>query len=130
MAITTAQFIFRGNFSTLSDDDIASAITVISAQWAGTQEFWADAITTVRDSKRDLILNLLTAWYLADFYGETLEGVAANGGMPLQMKSMSGVDLKFLPIKTQEAMYALLTNTYGIRAMQMIHSAPERFKLY
>lgn len=130
MAITTAQFLFRGNFPTLSNDEITAAITFVSAQWSGTQEFWADLPTTSRDAKRNMILHLLTAWHLADMYGEALEGVAANGGMPLQMKSMSGVDLKMLPIKTQEAMYSLLTNSFGIRAMQMIHSAPERFLVH
>jgi hypothetical protein len=129
MAITTEEFLFRRNFPTLSNDDIGQAITEVSAQWSGTQSFWAWLPPALQESKRDMVLHLLTAWHLADMFPEDLDGVAANGGMPLQMKSISGVDIKFLPLETQEAMYPLLSNTFGIRAMQMIHSAPERFSI-
>lgn len=127
MAVTVANFKYRKYFLNVSDDDVAEAITTVSVTWAGTQKMWNGLDSTSRDAMRDAVLGLLVAWHLADFYTMDLEGIAANGGMPLVMKSMGGVDTKFMPVELQPSLYPLLSNTFGIRAAQMIMSSPERF---
>jgi len=127
MAVTPQNFAYRRYFLTVSNDDIQAAITEVSAAWGGTQQMWDSYDEPTRQQIRDQIMNLLVAWHLADFYPIDLEGIASNGGMPLVMKSMGGVDTKFLPVEVQPALYPLLTNTFGIRAAQMIMSAPDRF---
>ena len=62
-----------------------------------------------------------------DMFSESLSGVVSNGGMPIVKKSLGGVDLTFVQYKIQEEMKVLTTNTFGLRALNMILSAPERF---
>jgi hypothetical protein len=127
MAVTADNFAYKRYFPLVSPTEIEEAITEMSVVWAGTQLMWDATAEPLRTSIRDMVMNLLVAWHLADFYTDALEGIAANGGMPLTMKSMGGVDVKFAEIKVQPALSPLLTNTFGIRAAQMIMSAPERF---
>jgi hypothetical protein len=47
--------------------------------------------------------------------------------MPLVKKSIGGVDITYAQYKIQEEMKVLTTNTFGLRALNMILSAPERF---
>jgi hypothetical protein len=129
MAVTVENFAYRANFPGMSNDTVEQAISAMSIQWSGTQEFWGSLSDPLRQQKRDLILSLLVAWHLADMYPEMTEGVMNNAGMPLEGKESGGVILRFLPLSVQEAMYPFLTNTFGIRALQMIMSAPERFKV-
>jgi hypothetical protein len=129
MAVSAQTFPFSRNFVDLKEEDIAQAITDMSVQYSGTQEMWANLDSTLQQQKRDLVLSLIVAWHLADMFPEKTEGVVVNGGMPLSGKESGGVILKFLPVKVQESMYPFLTNTFGIRALSMIMSAPERFAL-
>lgn len=130
MAVTSQNFAYRRYFLTISDDDVETAILEVSVMWAGTQEMWSDWPDPQKTAIRDQIMNLLVAWHLADFYPIDMEGIASNGGMPLVMKSMGGVDTKFMPVEVQPALYPLLTNTFGIRAAQMIMSSPDRFGIH
>jgi len=125
--MTPETFVYAKNFVGLTTEDIESALLEVQAQWSGALSFWSDLPTAIRDVKRESLVNLLVAWHLADLMPRALDGVASNGGMPLKAKSIGGVDLEFLPIETQAAMSPLLTNTFGIRALQAILSAPERF---
>jgi hypothetical protein len=129
MAVTARTFPYKAYFPELGSEELDAAISEVSAQWSGTQEFWADLEATIRQRKRDILLSLLVAWHLADMHPEACKGVVINGGMPLASKESAGVTIKFLPAKYQEALYPLMTNTFGVRAMSMIHSAPERFSL-
>ena len=89
--------------------------------------FWSNQSYIQQIATRNLVYNLLIAWYLADMFSESLSGVVSNGGMPIVKKSLGGVDLTFVQYKIQEEMKVLTTNTFGLRALNMILSAPERF---
>lgn len=130
MAVTAQAFRFARYFPTISVDDIQAAIDDMSVQFSGTQTLWHKMNQPIRDAKRDLLLSLIVAWYLADTRPNDTEDIMNNAGMPLVEKENAGVTLKFLPMKVQESMYPFLTNTFGIRALSMIMSAPERFKIY
>ena len=127
MAVTALTFAYTAQFTTLPDGVLDATITEVYAEWSGTQEMWATLDSTLRDAKRDQVIQYLVAWKLADLYPECVNGIASNGGMPLAAKDIGGTNLKMLPIKHQEGMYMLFTNTFGLRAYQMIISAPERF---
>jgi hypothetical protein len=121
---------FARNFPNLPDGsaDISEAIAAIQAQFSGALNyFWQDLDSTTQELKRNLLFNYLVAWYLADQFSESLSGVVGNGGMPLVKKSLGGIDLTFLQYKIQEDMKIFTTNVFGIRALQMILTAPERF---
>jgi len=129
MAVTAETFSFRHNFRELKAEVITQAISDISVLYSGITDLWSTLDATTQQAKQDLLTSLLVAWQLADLYPEQTEGVVSNGGMPLSSKEASGVVLKFLPVKVQESMYPLFTNTFGIRALNMIMSAPERFSI-
>src|SRR4030042_1938785 len=120
--MTAATFLYARNFTGLTNPDIEAAITEVSAQWSGALAFWADLDIATRTAKRESLINLLVAWHLADLMPMNLVDIASNGGMPLKMKSMGGVDLEFLANDVQPAMAVLLTNTFGIRALQAMMS--------
>ncbi len=123
-------FMYQRNF-TFTDggySEISEAIVAISAQWSGVlNNFWSNQSYIQQIATRNLVYNLLIAWYLADMFSESLSGVVSNGGMPIVKKSLGGVDLTFVQYKIQEEMKVLTTNTFGLRALNMILSAPERF---
>ena len=58
-----------------------------------------------------------------------IHGIEPENDLPSQVvkKSLGGVDLTFVQYKIQEEMKVLTTNTFGLRALNMILSAPERF---
>ena len=130
MAVDKDTFRYRRYFLNISDDDVTEAILEVSAAWGGTQLLWSEYTDPSRQSMRDGVMHLLVAWHLADFFPLDLEGIASNGGMPIVMKSIGGVDIKFMPTDVQPGLYPLMSNTFGIRAMQMVLSAPERFGIH
>ena len=125
-----SDFMFIRNF-TFTDggtSEITEAMTAINAQWYGVlNTFWASRDLTTQTAIRNLVYNILIGWYLCDFFPTALTGIGANGGMPLVKKSIGGVDITMLQYKIQEEMKVLTTNTFGLRALNMILSAPERF---
>lgn len=129
MAVTAQTFAYRSAFTSLPPDAVETTIAEVYAEWSGTQEFWAHSAADVQLLKRDQIINYLVAWKLADIFPARVDGVASNGGMPLASKDIGGTVVKMLPIKHQEGMYQLFTNTFGLHAYQMIMSAPERFSI-
>jgi hypothetical protein len=125
-----ADFTYARNFSFADGgvSEITEAMTAVSAQWYGVlNSFWSSQGATQQTNTRNLVYNLLIAWYLADMFPMALANVGANGGMPVVKKSIGGVDITFTQYKIQEEMKVLTTNTFGLRALSMILTAPERF---
>lgn len=123
-------FTYARNFSFADGgaSEITEAMSAVNAQWYGVlNQFWQNQGTVQQTATRNLVYNLLIAWYLADFFPMALIAVGANGGMPLVKKSIGGVDITYAQYKIQEEMKVLTTNTFGLRALNMILSAPERF---
>lgn len=132
-SLSPSDFMFTRNFN--FEDGGTSAIQegidAISAQFSGVlTSFWGALDPVSRDNKRNLILNLLVGWYLADMYPTSLTGITGNAGLPMVKKSIGGVDITFLQYKIQEEMKPFTTNTFGIRALMMLLTAPERFGMH
>ena len=70
-------------------------------------------------------------WYLANNFPDTVQNAISNGALPLSSKSIDGVSVSYLPVEGVEGdMKLLLTNQWGVAALQMYQGAPERFLLY
>lgn len=128
--MTRIDFVYSSNFPTLTDDQINMAYTEVCVIFSGVKDLWGVLDAETREAKRTLLLNLLTAWYLADTNPTAVEGVVSNGGMSLTSKSIGGTSVSFDGIDAQEGVKQLNTNVFGQKALMMIQSAPERFGVY
>ncbi len=128
--MTRTDFLYAGNFPDLTDSQINTAYVEVSAMFSGVNGLWAVLNKSVRDAKRTLCLNLLTAWYLLDMNPTSATGVIGNGGMALGSKSIGGTSVSFSDMESQEGLKQLNSNVFGQKALMMIQSAPERFGIY
>lgn len=128
--MTLGDFKYRTKFPSLTDDQVQDAIDAVETQWYGALLFWSSLPATPRDQKRVLLENYLVAWYLTGLYPLAVKGVANNGGLPLSSKSIGGVSVSFADVPAQEGLKMLVTNIFGMNALTMIQSAPERFQIY
>jgi len=130
--MTDSDFLFKDKFPSLytagHSAKVTEAIAEITVLFAGVATLWATVASRVK--KRTLCYNYLVAWYLADLYPDSSEGVMGSGGMPLTSKSIGGVSITFKDMETQGAMKALESNTFGQKAWMMISAAPERYRIY
>ena len=125
-----SDFAYNANFSGLTDTQIQGAIDAVETVYYGILQCWADLPDPVRTNKRALVENLLVAFWLANFYPSSVRGIVSNGGLPLSSKSIGGTSVSFENISAQEGMEGLKSNTFGLQALAMIQSAPERLKIY
>ena len=123
-------FQFAGNFPTLVQSDFDQANLDIMTQFSGVSGLWNILDATTRQAKRDLCYQYLTAWYLADMNPTAVSGVQASGGMPLTSKSIDGVSVSFSEIVVQDGLKQLTSNIFGMKALQLLISAPERMGIY
>lgn len=128
--MTRIDFVYSSNFPSLTDDQINFAYTEVCVMFSGVKDLWGVLDSETRNLKRTLLLNLLTAWYLADTNPSAVVGVVSNGGMALTSKSVGGTSVSFDGIDAQEGVKQLNTNVFGQKALMMIQSAPERFGVY
>ncbi len=128
--MTRADFKFADKFPTLTDDQVNDAYETVLVMFSGVQQLWGVLPEPIRTQKRNLCLNLLTAWYLLDTDPTKAVGVVGNGGMALTSKSIGGTSVSFQSMDAQEGMAQINSNMYGQKALAMLQSAPERFGLY
>jgi hypothetical protein len=123
-------FMFANRFNGLPAGAIEEAISYIEVNWAGIQSLWQYTTSpTLRDDKRRLCTNYLVAWYLADMYPTTIQGVFNQNGAPIKSKNIGGTDISFNERKVQAELVPLTTNIFGMRALDMIINCPDRFLL-
>ena len=125
-----ADFKFAQNFPDLTDAEIENAYAIVSAMFSGVLTLWGCLKPELREAKRTLCMNLITAWYLLDMYPTRATGVMGNGGMALSSKSVGGTSLSFTDMEAQEGIKQLNSNVFGQKALMMLQSAPERFGIY
>lgn len=118
------------NFPSLTMAQIQAAVLYVEANWYGVLTMWSTLPALLRDKKRVSLECLLVAWYLSNVYPQYLIGVVSNGGLPLSSKSIGNVSVQFLAIECQESLKPLLSNTFGLQALQIITSSPDRFAIY
>lgn len=128
--MTRTDFFYAANFPTLTDEEINKAFEIVSAMFSGVSQLWGVLSQAQATAKRNLCMNLLTAWYLLDFNPKSASGVIGNGGMALGSKSVGGTSLSFQDMDAQEGLKQLNSNVFGQKALVMIQSAPERFGIY
>lgn len=128
--MTKADFKYASNFPSLTDEQIGDAYDTVCIMFSGVKTLWGVLAEPIRTQKRELCLNLLTAWYLLDTNPGAAVGVLGNGGMAVSSKSIGGTSLSFADMDAQEGMAQLNSNLFGQKALMMIQSAPERFGLY
>lgn len=125
-------FKFRDRFLNLTDVQFQQALQAINAEFSGVYTLWSIMPPDVRNAKRELCVNYLLAWKLAQLYPESSVGVSGTGGLPLAAKKVGPVFLKYKGMVRQEdsVLGMLTTNQYGVEALTMIQSAPEMYMLY
>lgn len=128
--MTRADFKYADNFPTLSDAQINAAYEDVCVMFSGVLQLWGVLNETTRNAKRNLCINLITAWYLADMNPSAVTGVVSNGGMALGSKSIGGTSVSFSDMEAQEGLKQLNSNLFGQKALIMIQSAPERYGIY
>jgi hypothetical protein len=128
--MTRADFKYADNFPTLTDEQINSAYEDVCVMFSGVLQLWGVLNETIREAKRNLCINLITAWYLADMNPSAVTGVVSNGGMALGSKSIGGTSVSFSDMEAQEGLKQLNSNLFGQKALIMIQSAPERYGIY
>lgn len=128
--MTRQDFKYADNFPTLTDEQVNSAYEDVCVMFSGVLQLWGVLNETTREAKRNLCINLITAWYLADMNPTAVKGVVSNGGMALGSKSIGGTSVSFSDMEAQEGLKQLNSNLFGQKALIMIQSAPERYGIY
>jgi hypothetical protein len=128
--MTRATVKYASNFPNLTDTEIDNAYQEVSVMFSGVNSLWAVLDSATRNAKRELCMNLLTAWYLLDMDPESAEGVVGNGGMAVGSKSIGGTSVSFTDMEAQEGLKQLNSNVFGQKALMILQSAPERFGVY
>ena len=126
----STDFTYSWNFSGLTPMQVQTAIDIVETVFYGILLCWAKLPEPTRTNKRNVVENLLVAWYLANFYPGQTRGIVSNGGLPLSSKSIGGTSVSFENITAQEGMEGLKSNVFGLQALSMIQSAPERLSIY
>ena len=128
--MSPSDFTYINNFIGLDDTQVGNAIAYIESVYAGSLQLYDRSPEPVRTNIRTALENLLVAWYLANVFPDAVTGIVANGGMPVHMKSIGGVNIAYSEMDTASGLKSLTTNTFGIMALEIIHGAPERYYLY
>jgi hypothetical protein len=147
--LTNSQFPFKANFPTLYDPNaspsvapsVDTAIATVCAEWsgcfdeavsgiAGATGLWQTLPQAVAEAKQTILLGYLVAWWLADMFPTALVGATGDGGMPLTSKSIGGVSISRKDLEAQPALKQLESNVFGVKALEMLMSVPERYQLH
>jgi len=130
-ALTFVNFKFSRYILDLKEAEFDEAKDAVIAMWYGVFELWGSLPTNVRMVKRELVLNYLIMWYLADMYPTRLTGgIMGTGGMPVNSKTIKSINIQFRKLNLPESYDALGTNQFGIKAAEMIRFAPEQMGIY
>ena len=130
-ALVFSNFKYSRYILDLTEEEFEEAKDVVTSMWYGVFELWEPLPADVRMVKRELILNYLIMWYLADMFPLRLtKGVMGTGGMPLNSKTIKSINIQFRKLQLPPAYEALGTNQFGIKAAEMIRYAPEMMGVY
>ena len=130
-ALTFVNFKYSRYILDLTEEEFEEAKDVVTSMWYGVFELWEPLATEVRMLKRELVLNYLIMWYLADMFPLRLTmGVMGTGGMPLNSKTIKSINIQFRKLQLPPSYEALGTNQFGVKADEMIRYAPEMMGVY
>lgn len=126
-------FKFRDKFEGITDAQFAQAYQIINAQFSGVYTLWRLLPPKDAQAKRELCINYLIAWKLVDMYPDSAIDVAGTGAIPLSMKKVGPIALKYKDLVRQGdsgILDMLTSNEYGLNALAMIQSAPENYTVF
>lgn len=125
-------FIFRDKFVDLTNDQFNQALRMINAEFSGVYKLWSILPPDEAHAKRELCINYLIAWKLAQMYPDIALDVTGTGGMPLASKKAGPIFIRYKETLRQDdsVLSMLATNQYGMEALTLIQSAPEMFMVY
>ena len=131
--MTHANFPFIDNFPSLVGTDgsaplIDAACTTVETEWSGIFELYQTVANG--NAKQQTLEGYLVGWWLADMYPSKVQGISGDGGMPLTGKSIGPVSISRKDLEAQPSLKQLESNAFGVKALSMIMSAPERFLLH
>ena len=130
-ALVFSNFKYSRYILNLTEEEFEEAKDAVTSMWYGVFELWEPLPADVRMVKRELILNYLIMWYLADMFPLRLTmGVMGTGGMPLNSKTIKSINIQFRKLQLPPSYEALGTNQFGVKAAEMIRYAPEMMGVY
>ena len=130
-ALAFSNFKYSRYILNLTEEEFEEAKDAVTSMWYGVFELWEPLPADVRMVKRELILNYLIMWYLADMFPLRLTmGVMGTGGMPLNSKTIKSINIQFRKLQLPPSYEALGTNQFGVKAAEMIRYAPEMMGVY
>ena len=126
-----SNFRFKENFVGLSDTELQLLLDEAEIAWAGIRTLWSKAAEPIRTQKRDLCMNYVSAWYIADLSPRSLVGgVFSTGGTPLNSKSIDGVAVSYKDRPVPAGMGQFLSNGFGLKALDMVTNAPDMLLIH
>lgn len=131
--VLVGDFKFSDRFEDLDDTTLTHAIQVVNAQFSGIYSLWSFLPRTERKAKRELCINYLIAWWIANSYPDKAVGVSSAGAMALKSKRIDTVQLVYRDSVRQAGsgvLDSLTTNEFGLQALAMIQTAPEMYLVY
>jgi len=125
-------FIFKDDFADLTDLQYTRALQIINAEFSGVYTLWSILPPDEARAKRELCINYLVAWKLAQLYPGAALHVSGTGALPIQSKKAGPIFIKYRDMVSQEGsvLSMLTTNNYGVEALTMIQSAPDMYEVY
>jgi hypothetical protein len=118
------------NGNPLTSSAIDAACVAVETEWAGIFSLFSTFSAALQTAKQNLLEAYLVGWWLMDMYPTKTRGMQGDGGMPLTGKSIGGVSISRKDLEAQPALKQLESNAFGVKALSMIMSAPERAMLY
>lgn len=126
-----SNFRFRENFVGISDSDMQLFLDEVEVAWSGIRSLWGKIAEPTRTQKRDLCMNYVSAWYIADLSPRALVGgVFSTGGTPLNSKSIDGVSVSYKDRVVPAGMSQFQSNGFGLKALDMIANAPDMLTIH
>ena len=124
-------FRFVNNFAGIAPNDMQLYLDEVEVMWAGVRTMWSKLPQALKQQKQDLCMQYLSAWYIADLLPKSVTGGVYNsGGTPLSSKSFDGLSVTYRPRSLPANMEQLASNAFGMKALDMLLSCPDRLLIH
>lgn len=118
---------FPDLLSNEKDEFLSICIKDVYTLFYGVGELWSYLDRKLYEDKTQMCYGLLVAWYISDLFPDFAVGVMSSGGIPIAMKKIGGVQIKFGDlgstagaVNNADLLQSLKSNTFGAKAYQMI----------
>jgi hypothetical protein len=125
-------FLYRDFFVGITDAKFAVALEMVKTRFHGVASLWEICDEETKAAKRRLCYSNLLAWQLMSLYPDSAQGVSGMGSLPLDMKAIHDIKIKYRDLIRQDThgiLDSLITNYFGQQALLELQSAPEMYML-